>query len=186
MFSPNFSTRILYKTFLTLFFAFLPAQIPVPCAAGGILHVFPPALEGESLAVARPEILLSKTLVTVSESEIEYRIDQTFFNNNDFPLRGIFLLPIERDADLRGADALVDGFAEKITIATPDDSFPVLRELTVGMKDPSLLGLSGKHILQVKDLTIGARKQITVFRAPRPRLSTICRQTVNATVVAEL
>ncbi len=45
---------------------------PRICAAGGILHVFPPRFQDESIAVARPVVLISKTTITVSG--IAYRI----------------------------------------------------------------------------------------------------------------
>ena len=48
--------------------------VPAPSFAGGILHTFSPALKNEAFAVARPTVLSSKTLVTVSESFIEYSI----------------------------------------------------------------------------------------------------------------
>lgn len=145
---------------LLFLIAFLLVMAPGWCSAGGILHVFPPTHEGESYAVARPEVLVSKTLITVSESEIEYQIDQTFFNDNDFPLKGVFLLPIERDADSSSAEVRINGMTEDSSIVAPPDFFPILRELTVEMKDPSLLGLAGKHILKVSPLNIGARQQV--------------------------
>ena len=49
---------------------------PATCAGGGALHAFPPRVGERPLAVARPEIVSSKHMITVSESSVEYRIEQ--------------------------------------------------------------------------------------------------------------
>jgi Ca-activated chloride channel homolog len=131
---------------------------PVNCFAGGILHVFPPTYKNETFAVARPTVLLSRALVTVSESYIEYRIDQTFFNNNDFPLSAIYLLPVDATAE-SGLEVKVDGVDVPYKVESPESFFPTLKKLTTSMKDPSLLGLAGKRLLVVRCVKIGIRRQ---------------------------
>jgi Ca-activated chloride channel family protein len=142
--------------------------MPGECFSGGVFHVFPPTFRDETFAVARPTVLLSKTLITVSESSVEYRIDQTFFNNNDFPLDAIYLLPIEKDAEL-SSEVLVNGAAAQYEIVSPDGFFATLKELTTTMKDPSLLGLAGKRLILIRPLHIGIRQQKSFriqYRAP--------------------
>jgi Ca-activated chloride channel homolog len=133
--------------------------VPVQCLGGGIFHVFAPTLKDETFAVARPSVLLSRTLITVSESYIEYRIDQTFFNDNDYPLDGIFLLPIEHDRASIKPDVRVDGSSSPFTLLTAEKFLPMLRKLTVSMNDPSLLGLAGASVAVVEPVHIGVRQQ---------------------------
>jgi Ca-activated chloride channel family protein len=133
--------------------------LPSVSRAGGILHVFPPKLHGRAFAVARPTILLSRTLVTVSDSSTEYRIDQTFYNDNEFSLEGVFMLPVRAKEAVAGLRVRVDGIETKGEIVSWLNFFPTLKKLTTEMRDPSLLGTAGRDLLVVRPVTIGARRQ---------------------------
>ncbi|MFH0825313.1 MAG: hypothetical protein V2B18_21385, partial [Pseudomonadota bacterium] len=128
-------------------------------ACGGLLHVFPPRVEDDSVAVARPLLTRSRTIATVSESGVEYRIDQTFFNDNDFALSGLFLYRFADGGEgvREGTRLRIDGFPAEFEIFGPDELFPLLKDLTLEMRDPSLLGAAGSHVLLVKDLKIGVK-----------------------------
>ncbi len=154
------STNSVFSTIVRLHFItlFLLA-IPVQCLGGGVFHVFPPTLKDGTVAVARLSVLLSRTLITVSESSVEYRIDQTFFNDNDYPLDGLFILPIGCGEPSIKADVHVDGSPCPFTLSTAKHFFPTLRNLTVSMKDPSLLGLSGGSVMVIQPIHIGVRQQ---------------------------
>jgi Ca-activated chloride channel homolog len=129
--------------------------------AGGIFHVFPPTFKDETFAVARPRILLSKTLLTISESFVETRIDQTFLNDNDFPLDGLFILPLEGEQEILEPDVKVNGVSATFELVRPTEFFPILRQLTENMKDPSLLGLAGRMVLLVRPVPVGVKEQKT-------------------------
>ncbi len=143
----------------SLILALFLIMIPVQCLGGGIFHVYAPTLKDEAFAVARLSVLVSKALITVSESYIEYRIDQTFFNDNDYPLDGFFLLPVEHDRASIKPDVRVDGSPTPFTLLTAEEFLPTLRKLTVSMKDPSLLGLAGASVVVVQPVHIGVRQQ---------------------------
>lgn len=147
----------------------LLVSLPQACLSGGILHVFPPSLQDETFAVARPAVSLSRATVTVSESYIEYRIEQTFFNNDDFPLNGIFLLPMKSVELPEKVEIRVDGVPYPLEVMSPEAFFPVLKELTTSMKDPSLAGLAGRTVVVVRPVQIGIRGQKSFrcqFRIP--------------------
>jgi len=135
---------------------------PDGSTAGGILHVSSPTIEGRTIAVERPGILHSRTLVTVSESSIEYRTDQTFFNNNELPLEGLFLMPLEPGTVSLEMDVRVNGVSIPYSVVSAYDFFPVLIELTTATNDPSLLGLAGKDVLVVRPINIEARRQKSI------------------------
>ncbi len=124
--------------------------------------MFAPTFKKEAFPVARPILLSSKTTVTVSETAIEYRIDQTFFNDNEFPLSGLFLLPLAKDQAASEADVKVDGLPAPHAVKSGDEFFSTLQELTMAMRDPSLLGLAGRNILEVKPVNVGVRKSVSV------------------------
>ena len=133
---------------------------PVDCSAGGILHVFAPELDGHAYAVARPAVLRSKSLITVSESTTEWRIDQTFYNNNEFPLKGIYLLPLGKTPPTDNPELAADLITTPGELLSPEQFFPTLKELTRSMNDPSLLGLAGQHVLVVKIGRASCRERV--------------------------
>ena len=64
------------------------------CFAGGMLQVFPPEVDGRLCPVARPTCLISKTVLTVSDSFIEVKTEQVFRNDNDYSLDAVFVFPL--------------------------------------------------------------------------------------------
>lgn len=137
------------------------ALVPQPGFSGGVLHVFPPEVDGRPVPVARPTVLFSRTLITVSESTIAYRIEQTFYNDNEFPVSGLFLLPLAKSAVEDSLVVRINGIAARPTLYTPSGFFSVLRKLTEVMHDPSLLGLAGQNILVLQEVRLGIREQKT-------------------------
>ncbi|MBM4327884.1 MAG: VWA domain-containing protein [Deltaproteobacteria bacterium] len=142
---------------LVMMFLFFPGRL----FAGGVLHVFPPQLGTDVFPVARLAVHTSRALITVHDSSVEYRIDQTFFNDNQFPLKGIYLLPVEDEVSAV-AEVQVDGVTSPFRITGPDAFFGRLKELSREMKDSSLLGLAGKRLLVVDPITLGISQQRTV------------------------
>ena len=135
---------------------------PLHAFAGGILHLFSPVVDGRPYAVARPLILLSKTIVTVSDSSMEFSIDQTFLNNNEFPLEGIYLLPVDSGEFSSKPEVRINGQPHAYEIVTADNFFPMLRDMAVSMQDSSLLELAGKRLLVIRSLAMGVRQQKSV------------------------
>ena len=113
------------------------------------------------LPVARLAVQASRALITVHETSIEYRIHQTFFNDNKFPLKGIYLLPID-DRVSTVAEVQIDGMATPFQIVRPNEAFGKLKELAREMKDSSLLGLTGKRLLVIDPITLAVSQQRTI------------------------
>ncbi|MFZ5865933.1 MAG: vWA domain-containing protein [Thermodesulfobacteriota bacterium] len=134
---------------------------PSTLFAGGVFHVFPPQLGPDVFPVARLAVHASRALITVHETAIEYRIDQTFFNDNQFPLKGIYLLPID-DGVSTVAEVQVDGMASPFRIVRPDKAFGKLKELAREMNDSSLLGLTGKSLLVIDPITLAVSQHRTI------------------------
>ncbi|MEW6349636.1 MAG: VWA domain-containing protein [Thermodesulfobacteriota bacterium] len=144
--------------------------LPAICCAGGILHVFSPIRDGETVAVARPEIVYSRTAVTVSDSSIEYSVDQRFYNDNDLPLDGLYLVPFPPGQVIEGPELRIDGNRVPVKVAASEECFPLLRSLVLKAQDPSLLTLAGKRLVVVRPLRVGARREKKVtftYRTPR-------------------
>lgn len=156
------SPSLAIRGFLSFIALMLSTVLPLHCLGGGIFHVYPPRLNGTTVAVARPSILLSKTLVTVDEGTIEYRFDQTFFNDNEFRLEGLFILPLTVDELGDRPEITINGKPVSCEIVPPEKFFPTLRQLTTFMKDPSLLELAGRSVVLVRPLYIEARGQKSI------------------------
>ena len=150
--NPKYTLRIV------LFLTVLLIEACGSAFAGGILHVFPPKYQDELYAVARPTVLLSRTFVTVSQSSIEYKIDQNFYNDNDFPLNGLFILPVPKSAQ-SSVEIRVNGAVVPCDHYTSGEFFPILRELVTSIKDPSLLELAGKDVVVLRPVHIGVKQQ---------------------------
>jgi len=139
--------------------AAITAAAPPIAHAGGILHVFPPQVEGETFAVARPTVLLSKSLVTVSDGSTEFAFNQTFYNNNEYPVQGLFLVPLGAEPPRAEPDVKIDGITTPSRVLSAKDFVPHLKELTTEMHDPSLLGLAGQYVLVVRPVNMGVKQQ---------------------------
>lgn len=158
----------LSKTVVLIVLA-VTALVPQHAAGGGVLHAFPPVVDSRPVPVARPAIISSKSLVTVSESAIEYRINQTFYNDNEFPVEGLFVLPLEKLTPACPPELRIDGIVHQGEVLSAEEFFPILRKLTEQMRDPALLGLAGRDVLVVRDVKLGIRKQKTfrvAYRTP--------------------
>ena len=132
---------------------------PASSFAGGILHTFSPALKDEAFAVARPTVLSSKTLVTVSESSIEYSIEQIFFNDNDLPLDAVYLYPLDGPSGSSKLEVRVDGASTKGKVIVAEEIFPILKGWIEATRDPTLLELAGRDILMIRAIHLKPRQQ---------------------------
>jgi Ca-activated chloride channel family protein len=108
-------------------------------------------------------------LVKVSESVTEYRFDQTFLNNNEFPVTGVYIFPLDAHA-LEGAPEFsVDGVSAAMDRIAATDFFPQLRRLAKGVADPAVLESAGKDVFYARGVHMSPKSQKTFrlkFRVP--------------------
>ncbi len=111
--------------------------------------------------MARPTVLSSKTLVTISESFIEYSIEQIFFNDNDLPLEAVYLYPLDGVSGSSKPDVRVDGASAEGKVIVADEFFSILKGWVEAMRDPSLLELAGRDIFMISSIHLKPRQQKT-------------------------
>jgi Ca-activated chloride channel family protein len=128
------------------------------CFAGGTLYTYPPKVNEESVPVARPTCLVSKTMVTVSESSVEVKIDQVFVNDNDYDVEGIFLCPMMFPEPHRVSEVLVNGAKVGFDVLNPAELFPLLRKITLDMEDPAPLALVGYQAVVCPRIKLNMRE----------------------------
>lgn len=139
------------------------------CLGGGILYVTPPKLDKLTVAVARPICQLSKTLVTVSESYVEFRTNQVFLNDNDYPLDGIFIFPLPRDKSVRITEVLINGNNEAFDTIEAKELFPLLKKITVATEEPSTMAIANGPALVINSTKLNIRESISfriAYRIP--------------------
>ena len=127
-----------------------------------MLHIFPPQYGLQKFAVARPIVLSSRTILTVSETSLACMTNQTFLNDNEFPVKGLYILPLDSTRHIENLDIRIDGVAVKPQELTPSKAMTKLELLTKQMLDPSLLRFIGKPLLVVEPVTMGVNGKRTV------------------------
>ena len=109
--------------------------------------------------MARPTVLSSKTLVTISESFIDYSIEQMFFNDNDLPLEAVYLYPLDGPSGSSKLEVRVDGASTKGKVIAADEFFRILKGWIEATRDPTLLELAGRDILMISSIHLKPRQQ---------------------------
>ncbi len=145
--------------------------------AGGVFHVFPPKIEDQIVPVARPIVLVSKSLVTVSEKTIEYRLEQTFYNDNDYELEGVFLFPYlgpSNDLEIK-----INDLSAPYELLSPTDMTSLLKKITLAGRDPTLLELGQNSNYVVRNVSISSRKQKNIKMKLTLQLPSEERETLN-------
>lgn len=139
------------------------------CFAGGLFHVFTPSIEGTLCPVARPSCLVSKTVVTVSESYVEVSTDQVFLNDNDYSLDSVFILPLAIKGPHNVSEVLVNGENAVFDVLKPRELFPILKKITCEAQDPAPLALCGYDAIICPGIKIGIKESKSfriTYRAP--------------------
>jgi len=136
--------------------------VPSSSLAGGIFHFLPCYEDGHPVPLERAIVVSSKTRVVVSDTELEYVIDQTFLNNNDQMLEGVFMLPYEAEFPPQQASVTINGAASAPEMLSPDQSLDLLFQLTREMEEPSLLELAGKGVFVVRHLRLAPKKEKSI------------------------
>lgn len=153
----EFSNR---KRLAVLFFFVFPLMFfsETYCLGGGILHVFPPIIDGRSFPVARPSCLVSKTNVTVSESYIEVKTEQVFLNDNDFPLEALFIFPLNSQGPNHVSEVLVNGVNGSFELLNPTELFPLVKKITIQTEDPAPLAICGSTAIVCSGIRLNIRE----------------------------
>jgi hypothetical protein len=138
--------------------------MPAACIGGGVLHVFPPEFGSQKFAVARPIVLTSRTMLTVSETSLKRIANQTFLNDNEFPVKGLYILPLDSTRNYQNLEIRIDGVSVRPQVLNSSKAIVKLEELTKQMHDPFLLRFAGNRLVLVEPVTmsVNGKRTITV------------------------
>ncbi|MGC8605700.1 MAG: VWA domain-containing protein, partial [Desulfomonilaceae bacterium] len=151
------------------------------CLAGGILHVFTPEVDGTLYPVARPNLLISRTIVTVSESFVEVSAEQVFINDNDYSLNGVFIFPLYLKGPHTISEALINGNNAIFDVLNPKTLFPILKKITIETEDPLPLAISGFDAIVCPNVKLGIRESKSfriTYRVPFEAIDDVMDMTI--------
>ncbi len=143
--------------------------------------MFPPEVDGRLCPVARPTCLISKTVLTVSDSYIEVKTEQVFRNDNDYSLDAVFVFPLAFQGPYNVVEVLTNGENGTFDILKPNEVFPLLKKITCETQDPAPLAICGSHTIVCPGVKLGLREsrsfQMT-YRVPYMSTDEIMDMTV--------
>ncbi len=120
--------------------AFLPGKVQ----ADGIIIPEPPHCElvpcpPMPLPMAQLEIRYHRVNVTIENQVALTRVDQVFYNPNDWTVEGIYIFPLPRDAAVADFTLWVDGKPVKGEVMDAAEARRTYQEIVNSLRDPALL-----------------------------------------------
>ncbi|GAB4470211.1 MAG: VIT domain-containing protein [Anaerolineales bacterium] len=97
--------------------------------------------------------------VTIEDQITITRVEQVFYNPNDWAIEGTYLFPIPLDATLTSFKLWVDGEAIAGEILPADQARQKYEEIVASLRDPALLEYIDRGAVQARIFPIPARRE---------------------------
>lgn len=110
-------------------------------------------------AFAPLELRRHHVTVSVAGAVAKTEIEQTFYNPNDRPLEGSYLLPVPRGAKLDSFAMDIDGKLTDAELLDADKARGIYEDIVRRMRDPALLEYAGQDCYKVRVFPIEPRKE---------------------------
>ena len=152
--------------FAGVLFFFLPGGvvhadgiiIPPPC---GVQSCPPPPCLDFACPPPRPiaqfQIKTHHVTVSIVDQLATTRVDQVFFNPNDWPLEGTYVFPLPSDAVVSGFKLWVDGESVEGRLLSAEEARKLYQDTVQQLRDPALLEYMGRGAFQARVFPIPAR-----------------------------
>ena len=136
--------------------------------ADGVIVIEPPGCDpfcpeptfvGDQLVVKNHNVD-----VTIDQQIATTRIDQTFFNQNDWVAEGTYLFPVPEGATIDQFSMIVDGEEIEATLLDAEEARAIYEEIVQNMRDPALLEYIGRNVIQARIFPIppGEERQVQI------------------------
>jgi Ca-activated chloride channel family protein len=136
--------------------------------ADGVIIVEPPFCDpacpeptfvGDQLVVKNHRVDVS-----IVDQIATTKIDQVFFNQNDWTAEGTYLFPIPEGATIDEFTMIVDGEPVEAKILEADEARAIYEEIVRSMRDPALLEYAGRNVIQASIFPIppGEERQVQI------------------------
>ncbi|MBI3243705.1 MAG: VWA domain-containing protein [Chloroflexi bacterium] len=122
----------------------LPEQpCPPPCDQLGSPLPCPPFPIGDQL-----EIKYHRVSVTIENQIAVTKVDQLFYNPNDWQAEGMYIFPVPKDALVNNFAMWVDGEKIEAKILDADEAKRIYTDIVAKRRDPALLEYLGQGAVQ--------------------------------------
>jgi Ca-activated chloride channel family protein len=111
---------------------------PPPCPPG---HLPCPPVPSP---MTQLDIRYHQVDVTIDDQVATTRVDQVFFNPNDWPVEGVYLFPLPADASVSAFRLWVDGEPVEAEILDAEQARQQYRQIVNSLRDPALLEYAGQ------------------------------------------
>ena len=143
------------KFFSIVFILFVILGAPQPALADGIIIPEPPICDPGlcpplPLPISQLEIRYHHVDVTIEDQVAVTRIDQVFYNPNDWTVEGTYVFPIPHGAAVTNFILWIDGQAVEGQVLAADEARRTYEEIVRQMQDPALLEYADRGALQAR------------------------------------
>jgi Ca-activated chloride channel family protein len=137
---------------------------PLPTLADGIIIIDPPPCLPEQPCPPPPclppeicppfpiadqlEIKYHRVTVTIENQVAVTKVDQLFYNPNDWRAEGMYIFPVPKDALVNNFAMWVDGEKIEAKILDADEAKRIYTEIVAKRRDPALLEYLGQGAVQ--------------------------------------
>ena len=133
--------------------------VPLTARADGVIIVDPPqcdpACPGPTYIGDQLVVRSHKVDVTIDNQLAATKIDQVFFNPNDWVAEGTYIFPIPEGATVDKFTMTIDGQVVEAKILSADEARATYEEIVRSMRDPALLEYLGRGAIQASIFPIG-------------------------------
>lgn len=150
--------------FILLISAFI---LPTPALADGIIIPDPPICGPEPcpprpFPISQLEIRYHHVDVTIDDQIAVTRVDQIFYNPNDWTVEGTYIFPIPQDAAVTDFTLWMDGEPVKGEILSAEEARRTYEGIVRQMQDPALLEYADQGAVQTRIFPIdsGSERRI--------------------------
>jgi Ca-activated chloride channel family protein len=98
--------------------------------------------------MAQLAIRYHRVEVTIDEQVAVTHVDQVFFNPNDYPVEGVYVLPLPPDAAVSSFTLWIDGKPVQGEVLDAETARGTYEEIVRSMRDPALLEYAGRGAMR--------------------------------------
>jgi Ca-activated chloride channel family protein len=145
---------------------------PTSAFADGIIIPDPPVCDPAPcppVFIPMDQLVIRYHHVTVSIKDqlAVTRVDQVFYNPNDWTIEGTYIFPIPDDAAVSGFTLWVDGQPVEGRVLDATEARQTYEQIVSSMRDPALLEYIGRGAVQARVFPTPSRGSRSSWNTPR-------------------
>jgi len=130
-----------------------PICLPEDCPPPPCLELYPCPPTPPTMQLA---IRYHRVTVSIRDQVAITRVDQVFYNPNQFPVEGIYLFPLPKDASVSSFTLWIDGEPVKGEVLNADQARQKYEQIVRDLRDPALLEYVDRGAIQARIFPIPA------------------------------